>query len=139
MFPKTHLVVSIFVVSLISLNFFLDKKTFLLWLVSAGIATILIDLDHLFFPLLKKEKRYIFRKIIEDPIAILKDLRAFRDEVRFPGLGWIRLTTHLLFSGTIFLLTFYFLSNLIVPVGVSLLTHLLMDLIDTLFLNPLRL
>lgn len=139
MFPKTHILVSVFVVSLISIAFYLDRKEFLLWLISAGFVTVMVDFDHLFFPLLRKEKRYIFIKIIKNPIAILRDLRNFRDEIRFPGLGWIRLMSHVTLSGIITGFTFYFLPDLFIPVGASLLTHLLMDLMDTLFLNPLRL
>ena len=139
MLPKQHIIASILIVGLVSFMFSLSSEVLFKWLLSAGIVTLLVDFDHLLFPLLKKEKRYIFKKIIHNPIIILKDIENFRDEIRFPGLGWIRLLTHIIFSGLIFLITFYTFYDLIIPIGISLVTHLMLDLIDTLFFNPLKL
>ena len=117
MLPITHVITSVFAVSVSSLFFSLDLEGFLLWIFSAAFVTVFLDLDHVFFPLLRKEKRYIFRRIMENPFAILMDLKSFKDEIRFPGLGYIRLVSHLLFSAGIIGFSLLSLKNFVIPVS----------------------
>lgn len=131
MLPKTHLISSLVVVAVLSSFYDLGAFTFLLWLSVAGIAALAVDIDHLFFPLLKKEKWHVMKKIIRDPLYIPRNPRAFVDEIHFRGLGVIRLWSHTVWGVLIYLFTESAYPLIVPPVMASIATHLVLDIIET--------
>lgn len=128
MMPRTHLLSIVPIIILLSVFYNLEIQSLLLWLFVAAIVTLAVDVDHLFYPLLKREQWHIMKKIIKDPLYILKNPSKFAEEIHFRGLGIIRLGIHTVWGFAIYLFTLKLFPLLAIPVVASIAIHILLDL-----------
>ncbi|MFH0859980.1 MAG: hypothetical protein V1921_02155 [Candidatus Altiarchaeota archaeon] len=130
MFPLTHILTSVSAVLLYMLFHGIALSSDIVWLFAAAIFTVVMDFDHILYPLLRKENRHLALKAICSPLQILADLKGFRDAIHFPGLGVLRILFHIIWGSILTTAVYLSHSSLTVPAVISLSTHIVVDIAE---------
>lgn len=128
MLPQNHLVIAIIVIIPAALILFPGLSLFqlLLWVVLGGAVAALIDMDIIIivFQRAKKDERL---RPYTNIRSVSKDFKGFVDTITETGVLRIGLMTHVLVSVTVIVLFHLFLSDLLFPVVIGVVTHLVTD------------
>lgn len=137
MYPLQHVVSSGAAVLAFAVLSGVDPSTAVVWLVLSTLLTTVVDLDHFIVLVFNRKKHPVMLKLLSDPFK-RRSVVDVRNMLHFPGFGWIRLLTHLLAGAVLLYAVHSFSPSLLLPAYVSLLTHYLTDLFQTIALPSHR-
>lgn len=137
MFPINHFLASALVTGLVAIQQGAGTVTFFEWMFVGGLIAVVLDFDHIIYPFFRGDRRYLFWNTLKDPMSTIKDLHKFVNALIFPGLSIMHITSHMIFAVAIVFIFNCIFPSLLLPVAVSLSTHILTDIIDTI-LHPAR-
>ncbi len=130
MFPKEHIITSGAAVALCVYILGIGFQEFILWIALSTIATVAIDLDHFLLQFLNPKRRHIIVEILKNPKKY-RSVQVLRDRLHYPGFGVLRMYAHAIEVAAVIILMVHFRLPYSMPVGISLMTHLLTDIIQT--------
>lgn len=98
------------------------------WILVGGIISAAIDLDIMTLVFLRSKKDGRL-KPYKNPLKVYKKYQEFIAVLIETGLLKTGIITHLLLSAAIILFFYYFYNNLLMPVSIGVITHLLTDIL----------
>lgn len=130
MFPIVHIITSASCVFLFAIVAGVGYPTLLVWVFTAAVFSVLLDFDHVFYPLLRRKTWHLTFKALFTPWEILRDLNGFRSAIHFQGLGIIRIFSHLIWGLGLLIIVWFLAEHIIIPATLSIVTHILADIVE---------
>ncbi|MDP1696027.1 MAG: hypothetical protein Q8L29_03875 [archaeon] len=127
MMPHKHFIISMIFVILIALFFFppLPYIQIFLWIVLAGIFSIIVDLDSIILLYRSNDKKL---KPFKDYSYLNSHFSQFMKIISDNGIMKTALRTHVILSAVYLALAYLFINPYFIPISIGILSHLLSDI-----------